>query len=1217
MTARRHVMIWVLVSALLTLVHPTHADAATTDTAQKVTLNGDAWQFKAVKMPFFGWEQQDTPLDRHFIRDAIDAVPAAEWSTWHDVRVPMAWNSVGEFDFPSYWHYIHKGEYKRTFAVPASFAGRRVKLHFEGVNWQTTITVNGTVAGTHEFALTPFDVDITDLVTPGSAGNTLDVLVQDITANFIGPSPAEYSVVKYPMGVRGEYWNQSDGSAPRLYHEAKSGLFKDVELVGEPNVYVEDVFVRPDRAGGKVTAEVTVRNESGAAQTVSVANQVNRWSDGAPALTFAGSPVQTVPDGQRVKITITQPWTTFQLWWPDDPVLYNLVTTLKIGATAVDQHTERFGVRDVKAVSSGDPNLRGVYVNGVRTALFGESIETNLHGAGVGGIDADGLTFNGNWALTRSYFSQVIDVAKAMNINVLRIHRGWALNRDIVDIADEKGMMLIAENPVTHPSWEVPLAAAQRETGLEAVLGIARHYRNHPSIVMWSISNENPAYNADLTAGMQTGYGGEDAVNPDIQLVSADAETAEVKSDGYLGGYLSNPTPKTWFTYEENASYLKLGDAARRASVVDSMRIFRQQRMSLGYDAKVMLAFYNFQKVFSLPASSYQIPWTSTDVPGYHAKYLWHSILNPYTSPPATTAMPDAQALWTDTYAPVAVFDKAWVDGAMTGPGLSTTYSGSRTFFVFNSDLADRSTAVTVGWSLLDADSGAVIRSGSSVATVPLGGSASVTVDTGGAATPNVLLRLTAAKSGTVRYDETLAFGGAVAAPPPTQSVPGADVVVLDNGEPGTATSGLTRSTAYPGTYGLDAAAKSAPQPGDLARFTPYLGTSGQYDIWVHVPGGLSGTQQVNVVRDDGGLVQSTATVDTAAAGWVKVPGGPYRMSASQAANYVELVPGGSAPALVADGVAFQRVTGGATTVKVDESRAPGNGATWQYLGKYTCGGGTSCSVRLSNAADGRVVADAVQFRRAGSTVTVDEDQAVRTGSWLSATKPGSVGGDVLYADPGAAATITYSPALPAAGEWEAYLTWDNNAGNQRGTDVPVTVTSAAGWDVFDDGMDAPAAWTGVGGGGATTWTGSAARVVDSSTADYYAIARAGFTPPAGAFTYEFVTHTNAAGSGEVAVRSGAYYIRVVLNHGTAGTVTDGYGSAAKSFTLDTTVDHTYRVVVHGSYAYDLYVDGVLRWSGAVSKGTGTGIVKIGSEPATRADLTVDRVSLGTGERLP
>ncbi|MER7277245.1 sugar-binding domain-containing protein [Dactylosporangium sp. NPDC000244] len=1212
MTARRHVTIWALVTTLLTLLHPTPARAATPDTAARVSLNGDQWQFKAVKMPYFGWETQA------YIRDAIDAVPATEWSTWHDVRVPMAWNSVGEFDFPSYWHYIHKGEYKRTFTVPASFAGRRVKLHFEGVNWQTSITVNGTLAGTHEFALTPFDVDITDLVTPGSTNNTLDIVVQDITANFIGPAPNEYSVVKYPMGVRGEYWPQSNGAAPRLYHEAKSGLFKDVELVGEPDVSVEDVFVRPNPAAGTITAEVTVHNATATAQSVVVANQVDRWSDGAAALTFADSAARTVPAGQSVKVSVTQPWTTFQLWWPDDPVLYNLVTTLKVGADRI-QHTERFGVRDVKAVSDGDPDVRGVYVNGVRTALFGESIETNLHGAGVAGIEADGLTFNGNWALTRSYFSQVIDVAKAMNINVLRIHRGWALNRDIVDVADEKGMMLIAENPVTHPSWEVPLAAAQRETGLEAVLGIARHYRNHPSIVMWSISNENPAYNTELTAGMKTGYGGEDAVNPDIQLVSADAETAEVKSDGYLGGYLNNPTPKTWFTYEENASYLKLGDAARRASVIDSMRIFRQQRMSLGYDAKVMLAFYNFQKVFSLPPDTYAVPWSAADVagPGYHAKYLWHSIMNPYTSPPTTTAMRDAQELWQDTYAPVAVFDKAWVDAAMTGPGLSTPYSTGRTFFVFNSDLRDRSTAVTVGWSLVDADSGAVIRSGSSVQSVPLGGSASVTVDTGTTATQNVLLRLTAAKSGTVRFDETLAFGGAVPPPPPTQSVPGGDVVVLDNGEAGTATSGLTRSTAYTGTYGLDAAAKTAPQAGDLARFTPYLGTSGQYDIWMHVPGGLSGTQKVNVVRDDGGLVQSSAMVDTAAAGWVKVPGGPYRMSAGQAANFLELVPGGTAPALVADGVAFQRVTGGATTLKVDESRAPGHGATWQYLGTYTCGGGTSCSVRLSNAANGRVVADAVQFRRGGSTVTVDEDQAARTGAWTSAAKPASVGGDVLYADPGAAATITYSPALPSAGAWDAYLTWDDNAGNQRATDLPVTVASAAGWDVFDDGMDTPASWTGVGGGGATTWTGSAARVVDSSTTDYYAIARAGTTPPTGAFTYEFVAHTNAAGSAEVAVRSGSYYIRVVLNHGTAGSATDGYGSAAKSFTLDTTAEHTYRVVVHASYAYDLYVDGVLRWSGAASKGSGTNIVKIGSEPATRADLTVDRVSMGTGERLP
>ncbi|GMA23592.1 hypothetical protein GCM10025864_13510 [Luteimicrobium album] len=135
-----------------------------TTPSKDVSLNGDAWQFKPVKMPFFGWEKDDSKFDRSFIRDAIDAVPEKDWNTWTDVRVPMAWNSVDEFDFPSYYHYLHKGEYRRTFDVPVSYVGNHVRLHFEGVDWKAWVYVNGKLAHsagfedddfTHEFALTP------------------------------------------------------------------------------------------------------------------------------------------------------------------------------------------------------------------------------------------------------------------------------------------------------------------------------------------------------------------------------------------------------------------------------------------------------------------------------------------------------------------------------------------------------------------------------------------------------------------------------------------------------------------------------------------------------------------------------------------------------------------------------------------------------------------------------------------------------------------------------------------------------------------------------------------------------------------------------------------------------------------------------------------------------------------------------------------------------
>ncbi|GMA23593.1 hypothetical protein GCM10025864_13520 [Luteimicrobium album] len=1050
--------------------------------------------------------------------------------------------------------------------------------------------------------------------------------------------------MKYPIGVRGEYWNRNDGATPRSYHDMKSGIFGDVSMQAVPPVSVEDVFVRPDQNHDKVTVEVTVNNQTRLPAPVSITNTIKTWPAGKTALKFTSNPTRILKPG-KTTLSVTQTWRDYKLWWPDDPTLYNMVTTLKLGPLQLDQAINRFGVRDVHAVESSDPTKRGVYVNGVRTALFGESIETNTVGQGVDNIAQDGLTFNGNWALTRTYFSHVIDVAKSMNINVLRIHRGWALNKELVEIADEKGMMLIGENPVIIRTWEPLLTDQYRQSGLSMMLQIAKHYRNNPSIVMWSISNENPAYNDDLTAGMKTGYAGQPAVNPDIQLVSTNAETDTVASGGYRGTYLHETTNKTWFDYEENASYIKLTDDARRSSVVDSMRIFRQQRMSLGYDAKIALAFYNFQKVFALPDQAHskiKIPWTKDQIngPGYHAEYMWNSIFNPYTTPATDNTMPEytpsSQQLWADSYAPVAVFDKDWVDNAMKSSSLTTSYSAGRTLYLFNSDLKDRTTALTATWTLTNRDTGEALNTGTFTQDVPLGGYVTHDIVTGPAPTKNLDLHLTVTKSGTTRYDETLTFGGTDAEPSPVQTTPGDDTIVMDNDVDGTSSSGLTRTTAYAKTYGKDAAATAAVQADDFARYTPYLGSDGDYQVLVHVPAGLTGTQKVSLTWEDGGLQQADQTIDVSTPGWVEVPGGPRTMTKGQSSTSLTLVAGGTSTVLAADAVAFQRVdTDPTTRHTIDQTRAPASGTTWEYLGRYTCEAGKNCHITLTNDANNRVVADAVQFRQDDTTITLDEDRATTTGTWTHADKPTSQGGDLVYADKAtpATATITWTPDLPTSGEWDVYTTWDDdpdNNGSHRATNAPYTVTTTSDeggtttptgpWDVVDDPMDSGAAWTPGGNGGTANWSDGALRLVDSSTAFYKAVTRTGFAAPTGAFTFEFTAHTNDsanAGSSEVGVRSGAYYARVVLNHGATGTVADGYGDATTISTLDTTVDHIYRAVVHADHTFDLYVDGARVWKGAPSKGTGTSVLKIASEPMLLGDVTVGSVRVANGELVP
>lgn len=100
----------------------------------------------------------------------------------------------------------------------------------------------------------------------------------------------------------------------------------------------------------------------------------------------------------------------------------------------------------------------------------------------------------------------------------------------------------------------------------------------------------------------------------------------------------------------------------------------------------------------------------------------------------------------------------------------------------------------------------------------------------------------------------------------------------------------------------------------------------------------------------------------------------------------------------------------------------------------------------------------------------------------------------------------------------------------------------------------------------------------------------------------------------EFTVRNTNYLSSFYLTYGQAGAVQNKVSGSTKTFTLDTTIYHTYRMVVHANYTYDLYVDGNLAWSGAPNATGGTSLIKMGGDSASYANVTLDHVRLGSGK---
>ena len=197
----------------------------------------------------------------------------------------------------------------------------------------------------------------------------------------------------------------------------------------------------------------------------------------------------------------------------------------------------------------------------------------------------------------------------------------------------------------------------------------------------------------------------------------------------------------------------------------------------------------------------------------------------------------------------------------------------------------------------------------------------------------------------------------------------------------------------------------------------------------------------------------------------------------------------------------------------------------------------------------------------------------------------------------------------------------DIDMSGAKGGTIPVVLdlsAPASEWDVVDDTMDAySAGWTVTGSGGAAGTQGAGFATISDNGGGYGYFTRNGFTAPSGAFTMEARLRVTAGTQAEVSVRSGTYNASFFLNRSTTGSVQDRTSSPTKTFALDTTVWHDYRVVMHSNTTYDLYVDGVLAWSGATSLAGGTDMVKLGSGNTPTATLQVDAVRMRTGEHPP
>ena len=203
--------------------------------------------------------------------------------------------------------------YRRSFEVPAKWRGQRVWLHFGAVDFEATVLVNGKKVGQHRGGYDGFSFDITDAL--GKSGpNDLVVAVWDPTDAGTQPRGKQ---VRKPNGI---------------WYTSTSGIWQTVWLEPVNAASIKDLRITPDVDNSTVRVQpVTTATLRGCVVEVTV-------RDGARHVCAASG----IPGEQ-----IILPIKPARLWSPENPHLYGLEATLKLGHRTLDKVESYFGLRKI------------------------------------------------------------------------------------------------------------------------------------------------------------------------------------------------------------------------------------------------------------------------------------------------------------------------------------------------------------------------------------------------------------------------------------------------------------------------------------------------------------------------------------------------------------------------------------------------------------------------------------------------------------------------------------------------------------------------------------------------------------------------------------------------------------------------------------------------------------------------------------------------------
>lgn len=365
---------------------------------------------------------------------------------WKPIVIPGQWSMQGfQVDSAAF------GGYQTTFTLPADWSGKRVKLRFDGVSSESVVYLNGKEIGSHMGGMTAFELDVTNGLRSG----------ENVLA----------------LRVRSESLADMLGSLTQYAAHQLGGITRKVTLFAVPEVHLSDLRIVTDLDDAYKDAELKVY--------VSVTNaSANVQKNLSVRLSVSGEPVvlsQAIPEiaaGSTWSGWLTGKIASPKKWDSEHPNLYTLKVELGTSEKIVEQVKKRFGFREIQ-------------IQGNRMLVNGKAVKLK----GVCRHEMHPLTGRVmNPALAR----KDIELYRDANCNFIRTSH-YPPCEEMLEVCDELGMFVEVEAPAcwlghhANENWKVLDYREQKYYPyvLQVNMEMIQFYRNHPSIIFWSMANES------------------------------------------------------------------------------------------------------------------------------------------------------------------------------------------------------------------------------------------------------------------------------------------------------------------------------------------------------------------------------------------------------------------------------------------------------------------------------------------------------------------------------------------------------------------------------------------------------------------------------------------------------------------------------------------------------------------------------------------------------